>query len=101
MVTNNINETLTKLIKDIDFSGSLIVKKENSIMEAAQGFANRAEEIPNKLTTRYGIASGCKLFTAIAICQLVEKDQLTFQTKLADCLNIDFPHFDKSITVHH
>ena len=65
------------------------------------GFANRSEQIENSIHTRYGIASGCKLFTAIAVCQLVEEGLLSFETKLIDCLNIQFPNFDKDITIHH
>ncbi|MFP3472933.1 serine hydrolase domain-containing protein, partial [Micrococcus sp. SIMBA_144] len=44
--------------------------------------------------------SGCKLFTAIGIAQLVEKKQLSFKTKLRDCLNVSLPHFDPNITIH-
>jgi CubicO group peptidase (beta-lactamase class C family) len=51
--------------------------------------------------TRYGIASGCKLFTAIAICQLVEERKLSFDSKLKECLDLQFPNFDEEITIHH
>ena len=37
------------------------------------GYANKSECINNTIQTRFGIASGCKIFTAIGICQLVEK----------------------------
>lgn len=85
-----------------DFSGVIYMKKENEIVgEAAYGYANRSEKLPNTIHTRFGIASGCKLFTAIGICQLVEKGLLSFQSKLHDCLDIDFPHFDRNITIHH
>ena len=65
------------------------------------GFANRAESIPNTLHTRFGMASGCKIFTGVAICQLVEKGLLAFDARLKDCLDIAFPTFDPNITVHH
>lgn len=69
--------------------------------ENSYGYANRSELIENKTDTRFGIASGCKLFTSIAICQLVEEGKLSFETKLEDCLNVTFPNFDKDITIHH
>lgn len=84
-----------------NFSGSILVKLKESILKESNGFANRSEKVKNQVNTRFGIASGCKLFTAIAICQLVEKEQLSFQKKLHDCLPITFPHFDPAITVHH
>lgn len=84
------------------FSGTLLVRQGDHILaEKSCGWANRSEHIENNAMTRFGIASGCKLFTAIAICQLVERGQLSFQSKLADCLHISCPHFDPDITVHH
>lgn len=93
-----INETQLR----IEFSGSVLVKRGNTrLAEASAGYANRAEKIKNSIATRFGIASGCKLFTAIAISQLVEEGKLTFDTKLSDCLDISFPTFDQEITIHH
>ncbi|RFU69664.1 serine hydrolase [Bacillus sp. V59.32b] len=97
-VDHIIKETANR----IGFSGVIAVKAKNEIIfHSAYGYANRAEEILNTTDTRFGIASGCKLFTAIAICQLVEKETISFETKIKDCLDIDFPHFDEDITVHH
>ncbi|MCM3670697.1 serine hydrolase [Mesobacillus maritimus] len=47
----------------------------------AKGYADRVEERKNQLDTKFGIASGSKIFTAVGICQLVEKGLLTFGTK--------------------
>ena len=63
------------------------------------GYANQSECINNTIQTRFGIASGCKIFT-IGICQLVEKGFISFHTKLKDCLEIKFPNFDEDITIH-
>lgn len=93
---------ITNIQEKVEFSGSILVKEKNNILtELSYGFANRSDQIKNSPHTRYGIASGCKLFTSIAICQLVEVGKLSFETKLKDCLNVHFPNFDKSITIHH
>jgi CubicO group peptidase (beta-lactamase class C family) len=85
-----------------DFSGVVFVKGDTEVLfDSAFGFANRAEKQLNTVHTRFGIASGCKLFTAIAICQLVEKGLLSFSTKLKDCLDVAFPHFNEKVTIHH
>lgn len=84
------------------FSGVVSVQEKGStVVQKAYGMANRAEAIPNSINTRFGIASGCKIFTAVAICQLVRQGKLAFDTRLRDCLDIPFPHFDESVTVHH
>jgi CubicO group peptidase (beta-lactamase class C family) len=102
MQRDKLNKVLTDISKNIDFSGVVLVQTgEERICEAVQGFANRAEKLANNIDTRFGIASGCKLFTAIGICQLVEQGKLTFNTRLNDCLDINFPYYDEEITIHH
>ncbi|MFC4683661.1 serine hydrolase [Exiguobacterium sp. s149] len=82
------------------FSGSALVMRQDDILfDRQQGYANRAERIENRTSTRFGIASGCKLFTAIAVCQLIEQGKLAFTSTLGECLTIDFPTFDPAVTV--
>ena len=72
------------------FSGAVLVTDENDniVWNGAFGYSNRADQIPNQADTRFGIASGCKLFTAIAVCQLIEQGKLSLDSKLSDCLDI-------------
>ncbi|MDX8343581.1 serine hydrolase [Rossellomorea sp. YZS02] len=85
-----------------DFSGTVMVKKNGEVLVAsAFGYSDRSARRENNIDTRYGIASGCKLFTAVAICQLVEKGILSFHTPIKECLSISFPHFDDRVTIQH
>lgn len=85
----------------IQFSGAILFGTESEIkFEQSYGFANRSDKIKNTTNTRFGIASGCKIFTAIAICQLVDKGLLEFSTLLSD-LGMNINKFDPRITVHH
>lgn len=98
----NIEEVIEELQSKVDFSGVVILQNGDGHAETASfGYANRTDLLKNSLETRFGIASGCKLFTAIAICQLVEEGRLTFDTRLKDCLDIEFPSFSEEITIHH
>ena len=88
--------------KESQFSGSVLLKNEDSVLvESSFGYANRSERINNTRDTRFGIASGCKLFTAVAISQLVESGKLAYDQKLKESLSYSFPEFDESITIHH
>jgi len=88
--------------KTTEFSGTaLLVQTGEEPIFSSQGYANRAEKLFNDSGTRYGIASGCKLFTAIAICQLVEEGKISFETKLSECMDIVFPKYSKNINIHH
>ncbi|MED2216829.1 penicillin-binding protein, partial [Bacillus thuringiensis] len=67
---DEINKIVKEIQKEIDFSGVVLVKKEkNLVYEKALGYANQSECISKTIQTRCGIASGCKIFTAIGICQ--------------------------------
>lgn len=99
---NRLREVLQAAQSKVDFSGTVMVQAGNGHTSTASfGYANREDHSKNNLGTRFGIASGCKLFTAIAICQLVEEGRLAFDTRLKDCLNIEFPSFSEEITIHH
>lgn len=82
---------------ELDFSGVAYLQKEET-WTAARGFANRADERPNAVDTRFGIASGSKLFTAVAVCQLVEEGKLDFGDKLSELLPQAFSKFN--VTIH-
>lgn len=101
MMIKKLNNTLKTLQKEIDFSCTVYAKAGDTVFTKSYGLANRSEKIVNETNTRYGIASGCKIFTAIAICQLVEMGKLTLHAKLKDCLDVKFPHFDEQISLHH
>ena len=94
MKMNMLNEKVIAVMNEVDFSGNVLVKRNNdSLQQHSIGFANRTHSILNNEQTRFGIASGCKIFTAVAICQLVEKGQLSFESKLSDILDIPFPTY--------
>lgn len=84
------------------FTGVVHLMRGDEVLFAdAYGFAIRPEEIPNKINTRFQTASGCKVFTSVAICQLVEQRSLSFDARLSECVDVVFPHFDPEITIRH
>ncbi|KQL18253.1 serine hydrolase domain-containing protein [Cytobacillus solani] len=98
---NDAMNRIGKVQEGIRFSGTFYTKSRENVLTGSYGFANRSEKIKNQTTTRYAIASGCKIFTSIAICQLVEEGKISFDTKVEECLDIDFPHFEEGVTIHH
>lgn len=97
-----LKEHIERIQEEIEFSGSILVKQREQVLaKSSYGYANRTDKVENEIRTRYGIASGCKIFTAVAISQLVEEGKLSFDTKLKECLDTSFPNFDENITIHH
>ncbi|MFC1572534.1 serine hydrolase domain-containing protein [Candidatus Eisenbacteria bacterium] len=101
-ISARIREIVEKHHRERLFSGVIDVRQGNAqICVVASGLASHTHGIFNQENTRFQTASGCKIFTAVAICQLVESRLLSFETRLGDCLNVVFPNFDPNVTVHH
>jgi CubicO group peptidase (beta-lactamase class C family) len=89
------------------FSGVVHIRHRGKVVYTrAAGYADRSNELPNRVTTRFGIASGTKFFTALAIGRLIEAGTLDFSTRLvditrlADCVPVDFD-YDPAVTIRH
>ena len=83
-----------------DFSGAIHIRQgERNIYQKAFGYADRSNKIPNSLDTRFGIASGTKFFTALAVGKLIEAGKLDFSDKVADLIPWDFQQYSRGITV--
>jgi CubicO group peptidase (beta-lactamase class C family) len=93
---------LNASIDDHAFSGVISIRRGDTVLyERAAGYADRSNRIPNTLETRFGIASGTKFFTALAIGKLIAAQKLSFSTKLKDCLTLSFPRYSEEITIRH
>ncbi len=98
-----IQRYLDSLSQTGEFSGAvLIANGENKIFRQAYGLASREFVVPNRIDTRFNLGSINKIFTKIAIAQLIQKGKLSFETKLGEILP-DYPNKDarEKVTVRH
>ncbi len=84
------------------FSGVwLVAENDNTFYKGAIGFADHTWNIPNRVDTKFGLASNVKQFVAALIMQLVEGGKVRLDGRLTDYL----PEYPKEpgdrITVHH
>jgi CubicO group peptidase (beta-lactamase class C family) len=97
-----INECIENWTDPEPFSGVVYMTGGDDVLfEGAYGLAIRSESIPNTITTRFQTASGCKAFTGVAVCRLVELGELGFDTQLSECVDVKFPNYAQGITVRH
>lgn len=83
-----------------DFSGVVAVTRDgNRLVEFARGAADRANERPNTLDTRFGLASATKGLTALTVASLIESGELRFDTTLRGLLGEALPTIDDAVTV--
>lgn len=86
-----------------DFSGAvLVVRNGEPVYAEAFGIADRDHDVANMLETRFHLGSMDKMFTAVAIGQLIEQGRLSFDDTLAELLP-DYPNREaaQAITVRH
>jgi CubicO group peptidase (beta-lactamase class C family) len=99
---SKLTETLPDTVRDQDFSGVIRVRQgDKSVFEGAYGYADRANHIENRPDTRFGIASGTKFFTALAIGKLIEDGQLDFDTRIEELVDLGYPQYAPEITIRH
>ena len=85
-----------------DFSGALAVSQAGKrIVELARGFADRANERPNTVETRFAIASAAKGLTALTAASLIESGELRSDTTLRSLLPDALPMVDEAVTIEH
>jgi CubicO group peptidase (beta-lactamase class C family) len=103
MVNNRkLVESLDSSIETHAFSGVVSIRHLGRVLyERAAGYADRSNKIANSRDTRFGIASGSKFLTALAIGQLIAAQKLSLSTKLQECVALDFPQYSPEITIRH
>lgn len=86
-----------------EFSGAVLIAKDGQpILEKAWGKASIRYDVPNRVDTKFNLGSMNKMFTAVAIAQLVEQGKLSFDDKVGKHIS-GYPNAavrDK-VTVHH
>lgn len=97
-----IERHAAKAAADDRFSGvALVAKGDRVIVNKAYGLADKANNIPNKLDTKFNLGSMNKMFTSVAIAQLVQAGKLSYDSTLAKVLP-EYPNKEVAakITVH-
>ncbi len=106
MSQENFISALTKVISeragDNLFSGAVLVAQSGqTIFEYGYGYANRSWQIPNSIHTRFRIASISKMFTALAVFQLLDRNLISFSTPVLDILAFPSTKIPSSVTIQH
>jgi D-alanyl-D-alanine carboxypeptidase len=84
-----------------NFNGTVLIYKDKKVIyEKGLGLANRQFGIPNKIDTKFKIASITKLFTAVLILQLYETGAIDLNRSIKTYLpNYQGEGADK-VTIH-
>lgn len=100
--SERLNQMIATKSRAEQFSGVVLVKQhEDELFKAAYGYANRAWSMENRVETRFRIASISKMFTAVAVLQLIEDGRLSLDTSVLECIGLENTTIPKEATVHH
>jgi CubicO group peptidase (beta-lactamase class C family) len=86
------------------FSGTVLIARGSEVLfEYACGSANKRYGVPNNPETRFNLGSANKMFTAVAVAQLVERGRLSFTDTVDRYIDDTWlpASVTRSITVHH
>jgi len=84
------------------FTGVAVVDgPDGRAFSLCAGLANRAHSVPFQETTRFGVASGSKTFTAVIVLRLVERGVLSLSTPVREWLGDDLPLVAPEVTLEH
>lgn len=85
------------------FSGTVLLARNGEVIyKGAFGVANKDFNAPNRIDTKFNLGSMNKMFTSVAVAQLVEKGKMSFEDPLSKFIP-DFPNADaaKKIQIKH
>jgi CubicO group peptidase (beta-lactamase class C family) len=101
-VLKDLEAYVKKMVATGQFSGAVLIAKNGKpIFEQAYGLASKAFNVPNRIDTKFNLASMNKMFTAVAVAQLAEQGKLSFDDPIAKHLP-DYPNksVGEKVTIH-
>lgn len=104
---HDVDEAATRLVSFVDqlaaadrFSGAFLLAHDRvALVRAAHGDACKPYAVPNRPETKFNLASMGKMFTGVAVMQLVESGKVEVEQPVGRYL--DVPGSWGQITVHH
>jgi CubicO group peptidase (beta-lactamase class C family) len=86
-IVARLETCMAKLIEHDAFSGVVLVARDGApLFQQAYGLANKSYEVPNRLDTKFNIASVGKVFTGVAVAQLAQEGRLSLDDPVSEHL---------------
>lgn len=83
-LARSVQEYMTALASADAFSGSVLLARDGKVLyEGAFGIANKDFNAKNTIDTKFNLGSMNKMFTSVAIAQLVEQEKLSYDDPLS------------------
>ena len=103
-IASMLGEYLDRLAAADGFSGAVLVARGGrSVFERAYGEASKSYGVLNAVDTKFNLGSMNKMFTAVAVAQLVERGVLSWDDPIGKWLDADWvrPEVGEKATIRH
>lgn len=99
---DELGRSVDRIALETRFSGVVRVDRGGAVeLDRAYGLSDRAHKIPNTVDTQFGLASGTKGLTALAVVSLVQEGRLQLHSTARSVLGKDLPLIDVEVTIEH
>jgi CubicO group peptidase (beta-lactamase class C family) len=90
------------LVADDQFSGTVLIARDGKpFYKRVHGVACKRYDVPNRIDTRFNLGSMNKMFTGVAIMQLMEQGKLSLDDKVGKYLpDIPRKEIADKVTIH-
>ena len=93
-------QKIRKKAEETSFSGVVsIFQAEKEVYSESLGYADIANKRKNNIKTKFAIASGTKLFTALGIGTLIDAGKLSLESTVREIFRKDFTFINSQATI--
>jgi len=90
-IVKELQKFVKRLVDAGAFSGTVLLAKDGKVLfKDAHGLASKRFKAPNKIDTKFNLGSMNKMFTGVAITQLVQQGKLSLEDHLSKFLSEDW-----------
>jgi CubicO group peptidase (beta-lactamase class C family) len=102
-IADFLDRYLENLVSKDRFSGTVLIAKDGKpFYTRVHGLASKRYNIPNQLDTKFNLGSMNKMFTGVAIMQLVEQGKVSVSDPVGKHLpDLPRPEIAERVTIHH
>ncbi|MDH4221909.1 MAG: beta-lactamase family protein [candidate division Zixibacteria bacterium] len=102
-ITDFLDRYLEHLVSKDRFSGTVLIAKDGKpFYTRVYGLACKRYNVPNKLDTKFNLGSMNKMFTGVAIMQLVEQGKISLNDTIGKYLpELPRKEIAEKVTIHH
>jgi CubicO group peptidase (beta-lactamase class C family) len=103
-IAATLGEYLDRLAEADAFSGVVLLARDSAVvLERAYGEASKSYGVPNDVRTKFNIGSMNKMFTAVAVAQLVEEGVLSWDDPIGKWIGPEWvrPEVGETVTIRH